>query len=125
MLEELLDSLYPATPLTSIFLTNKHIHDKALKHSGYRQELESLPTKDKFKHRSRNIIWFNPPYNKCTTSSIGRDFLNLISKHFPDNSPQAKIFNKNNIKISYSCTNNMSQIIKNTTKNNSTHRLSN
>ena len=47
---------------------------------------------------SRNIIWFNPPYNKCISSNIGSDFLNLISKHFPNNSPQAKIFNKN-IKI--------------------------
>ena len=68
------------------------------------------------RHRNRNIIWFNPPYNECITSNISRDFLNLISKHFPNNSPLAKIFNKNNIKVSYSCTNNMSQIIKNTTK---------
>ena len=77
----------------------------------------SIYPKDKSKHRSRNIIWFNPPYNKCITSNIGGDFLNLISKHFPNNSPLAKIFNKNNIKVSYSCTSNMSQIIKNTTKN--------
>ena len=82
----------------------------------YKQELEFTPTKDKSKQRSRNIIWFNSPYNKCISSNIGRDFLNLISKHFPINYPQAKIFNKNNIKVSYSCTNNMSQIIKNTTK---------
>ena len=42
----------------------------------------------------------------------GRDFLNLITKHFPNKIPQAKIFNKNNIKVSYSFTSNMSQIIK-------------
>ena len=99
-----------------IFNKHKHIYDKALKHSGYRQALEFIPPKDKSKHRSRNIIWFNPPYNKWITSKIGRDFLNLISKHFTNNTPLAKIFNKNNIKVSYSCTNNMSQIIKNTTK---------
>ena len=57
----------------------KHIYDKALKHSGYRQALEFIPPKDKSKHRIRNIIWFNPPYNKCISSNIGRDFLNLIS----------------------------------------------
>ena len=43
---------------------------------------------------------------------MARDFLNLISKDFPNYSPQAKIFNRNNIKVSYSCTSNISQIIK-------------
>ena len=100
-----------------IFNKHKQIYYKALKHSGYRQELEFTPPKDKSKHRSRNIIWFNPPYNKCISSNIGRDFLNLISKHFPNNSPLAKIFNKNNIKASYSCTNNIAQIIKTQQKN--------
>ena len=90
---------------------NKHIYDKALKYSGYRQALEFIPPKDKPKHRNRNIIWFNPPYNKCITSNIGKDFLKLITKHFLKNSLLAKIFNKN-IKVSYSYTSNMSQIIK-------------
>ena len=94
-----------------IFNKHKYIYDKALKRSGYRQELEFTSPKYKSK-QSRNIIWFNPPYNKCILSNIGRDFLNLICKHFPNNSPPAKIFNKNNIKVSYSCTNNMAQIIK-------------
>ena len=109
---------YLATPLTSIFFNKrKHIYHKALKHNGYRQALEFIPAKDKSKHRSRNIIWFNPPYNKCITSNIGRDFLNLISKHFPNNNPLAKIFNNNNVKVTYSCTNNMSQIITKHKKN--------
>ena len=71
---------------TNIDIFNKHIYDKALKHSGYKQELKFTPPKDKSKHRWRNIIWFNPPYNKCISSNIGRDFLNLISKYFPNNS---------------------------------------
>ena len=95
-----------------IFNKHKHIYDEALKISGYKHELKFTPPKDKSKHRSRNIILFKPPYNKYISSNIGRDFLNLISKHFPNNSPLAKIFNKNIIKISYSCTNNMAQIIK-------------
>ena len=61
---------------------------------GYKQELQFTPPKVNSKHRSRNIIWFNPPYNECISSKIGRDFPNLISKHFPNNSPQTKIFNK-------------------------------
>ena len=68
-----------------IFNKHKHIYVKALKHSGYRQALEFTPPKDKSKHGSSNIIWFKPPYNKCITYNIGRDFLNLISKHFHNN----------------------------------------
>ena len=64
------------------------------------------------KHRNRNITWFNLLYNKCVTSNISRDFLNLICKHFPNHNPLAKIFNRNNIKVSYCCTSNRSQIIK-------------
>ena len=94
-----------------IFNKHKYIYYDALKQSGYKQELEFTSPKDKSKHSNRNIIWFNPPYNKCISSNISRDFLNLISKHFPNNRPLAKIFNKN-IKFNYSCTNNMAQIIK-------------
>ena len=45
-------------------------------------------------------------------TNIGRDFLNLVSKHFPKNHRYSKIFNKNNIKVSYSCTDNLQTIIK-------------
>ena len=44
-----------------------------------------------------------------------------ISKHSPNNSPLAKIFNKNNFKVSYSCTNNMAQIIKKKKKKKKSH----
>ena len=45
-------------------------------------------------------------------TNIGREFLNLVSKHFPKNHRYNKIFNKNNIKVSYSCTDNLQTIIK-------------
>ena len=74
--------------------------------------LEYTPPKSKQKHRNRNVTWYNPPYNKCMISNIGRDYLNLISKHFLSHRPLAKIFNRSNIKVSYSCTSKISQIIK-------------
>ena len=40
------------------------------------------------------------------------EFLNLVSKHFPKNHWYNKIFNKNNIKASYSCTDNQQIIMK-------------
>ena len=45
-------------------------------------------------------------------TNIGREFLNLVSKHFPKNHRYSKIFNKNNIKVNYSCTDNLQTIIK-------------
>ena len=64
------------------------------------------------KNRQRNIIWFNPPYSMNVQTNIGREFLNLVSKHFPKNHRYSKIFNKNNMKVSYSCTDNLQTIIK-------------
>ena len=64
------------------------------------------------KNRQRNIIWFNPPYSMNIQTNIGREFLNLVDKHFPKNHRYNKIFNKNNIKVSYSCTDNLQTIIK-------------
>ena len=64
------------------------------------------------KNRQRNIIWFNPPYSMNVQTNIGREFLNLVSKHFPKKHRYNKIFNKNSIKVSYSCTDKLLTIIK-------------
>ena len=42
---------------------------------------------------------------------IGKIFLNLIKKHFPPHHKFHKLFNKNTVKISYSCTRNIKSII--------------
>ena len=70
------------------------------------------PNRPKKRNRKRNIIWFNPPFNKNIKTNIGKTFLKLIDKHFPRSSKLHKIFNRNTIKVSYSCTENMSMIIK-------------
>ena len=54
------------------------------------------------KQRKRNIIWFNPPFSKNVATKIGRYFLNLVDKHFPRDHKFHKIFNRNNIEVSYS-----------------------
>ena len=38
---------------------------------------------------------------------VGKEFLNLIDKHFPKGSPLSKFVNRNTIKISYKCAPNM------------------
>ena len=59
------------------------------------------------KNRKRKIIWFNPPYNKSVTTNVGNFFLKLIDKHFPKHHKYRQLFNRNTIKVSYSCLPNM------------------
>ena len=63
------------------------------------------------KQRKRNIIWFNPPFSKNVATKIGRYFLNLIDKDFSQDHKFHKIFNRNNIKVSYSCMPNIKSAI--------------
>ena len=44
-------------------------------------------------------------------TNIGKTFFKLLQKHFPPTHPMYTIFNKNKIKISYSCFPNMGSII--------------
>ena len=55
------------------------------------------------KSRKRNILWFNLPYIKSVKTNIGKLCLHLINKHFPPTHKYKKIFNRNTIKVSYSC----------------------
>ena len=67
--------------------------------------------------RKRNIISFNPPYSKNVKTNIGRTFLQLLVKHFPKHHHMHKIFNKNTVKISYSCMRNIDSILSTHNKN--------
>ena len=93
-------------------------YQKALDESGYHYTLQYEPsTTNRRKNRQRNnIIWCNPPFSKNTSTNIGYKFLALIDKHFPKDHKLRKIFNRNTIKISYSCMNNAKQIIDNHNK---------
>ena len=55
------------------------------------------------KSLKRNILWFNQPYSKSVKTNICKIFLCLINKNFPPTHKYRKIFNRNFIKISYSC----------------------
>jgi len=81
-------------------------YQQALKDSGYSYKLKY--TKDNTtpklnRKRSRKITWFNPPYNKAVTTNIGQRFLKIINRIFVPSHALYKIFNKNNLKVSYSC----------------------
>ena len=101
-----------------IFKESIGLYQNALKTSGFIEKLEysvkddeNHVEREEKKKRKRKIIWFNPPFSKNVKTNIGKLFFKLISKHFPKKSKFYKIFNKNNVKLSYSYTRNMGAII--------------
>ena len=95
----------------------KQDYDDALKASGYKTKIEysQAPTNGPKPRRSRNTIWFNPPHNQAVKTDIGRLFLRLIDKHFPRHHKFRPIFNRNTVKISYSCMPNMGRSFRHIT----------
>ena len=97
------------------FQESAPIYQSALRHSNfdhdmsYTQHTSQQPRTRR--NRQRNIIWFNPPFSSSVSTNIGRDFLNLIDKHFPPHHKLHKILNRNTVKVSYSCMNNVKSII--------------
>ena len=101
-----------------IFDSVKPEYEEALKKSGYQASLEYIEAKvDNIENntnklqKKQKIIFFNLPFNKSVTINVGRRFLNLVEKYFPKEHKLHKIFNKNTLKVSYSCSQNMTQII--------------
>ena len=59
---------------------------------------------------------YNPPYNKNVKTNVGKEFLKIIGQCFPTSNSLHKIFNKNTIKLSYSCMPNLEVIIESDNK---------
>ena len=83
--------------------------------SGYTHKLEYKPrttgnNKDKRK-RSRNITWYNPPFDLSVKTNVGRAFLNIIDSSFPVDHMLRTIFNRSTLKLSYSCLPNIKNTI--------------
>ena len=74
--------------------------------------LHAPTTNQKNQKREIETIWFNPPFSKSVSTNVATTFLQLVMKHFPTSHKLHKIFNFNTGKVSRSCINNMSKIIK-------------
>ena len=100
-----------------IFKESIPIYEEALKKSGFHEKLEYVREevdkhgKEEKKMRKQKIIWFNPPYSNNVKSNVGKQFLRLVRRHFPKGHKLNKIFNKNTLKVSYSCMRSMSSIL--------------
>ena len=108
--------------LTSISSSQKVFDDaippyqKALDESGYGHKLTYNPQPKRKRNHQRKIIWYNPPWNANVKTNLGRKFLNIIDRCFPNGHPLHEIFNKHTLKLSYSCMPNMKVSSRHTTK---------
>ena len=92
-------------------------YEKALRDSGYTEDLLYLKkpgNKDlnKKMKRIRNIFWFNPPCSKIVQLNVGKFFFQVVKKHFPKRHKFYIIFIENTVKVSYSCMENVRNIVK-------------
>ena len=91
------------------------LFQESLDRSGYNYKLKYEPQvntpRPKKRGRKRHILWFNPPFNHTVRTNVAREFLSLIDTCFPPGHPLKKIFNRNTVKVAYSTTPNMAQII--------------
>ena len=91
-------------------------YQKALTESGYDHKLTYNPLQEKaLKNKrkwTRNITWYNPPFNSNVRTNLGRTFLHITGKSFPKNHPLRKISNRHMLKLSlYPCMPNMKSVI--------------
>ena len=70
----------------------------------------NVETQKSHKSRNRRVLWYNPLYCSSIKINLGKQFLRLVDKHFPDNHCYRKIFNRKTLKISCSCMNNVKSI---------------
>ena len=101
-----------------MFNNAKITYEKALKNSGFTEGFTYIKpdnltniNREVKKKRKRKIIWYNPPFSLNVKTNVGKVFFKMLRKNFPKTNPMSKIFNKNTVKISYSCTRNVKSII--------------
>ena len=90
------------------FNKSKDLYSNALTESGFKHKITFQGQQNtstviyNTKNRKRKIIWFNPPFSLNVSTNIGKKFFSLLGKHFPKTHQLHKLFNRNNVKVSYS-----------------------
>ena len=84
-------------------------------HSKNRENTSTITNNTK--KRKRKIIWFNPPFSLNVSTNIGKKFFSLLGKHFSKTHQLHKLFNRNNVKVSYSSLPNFKSVINGHNKN--------
>ena len=101
-----------------IFEKCKGPYEDALRASGFEGNLTYSPQSTKRKRsRKREVNYYTPPFSLNVKTRIGGCLFFLLKKHFPKGSNLHRLFNRNTIKISYSCLPNYDCILKGINKN--------
>ena len=100
----------------TVFSSAIPLYQQALIDSGYDFKLKYNPEagsdsqSKRNRRRTRQIVWFNPPYSMNIETNIGQEFLKLID-NFPQNNILAPVMKRNKVKVSFRTMKNMDQII--------------
>ena len=96
-----------------IFKGSAIYYEDTLNKAGYISKLVShiSSANNQENKNKRNVIWFNPPYNKNVTMRIGQSFLHLIETYFTKKHTFNTILDRNKVQLSYSCTQNIKKIM--------------
>ena len=107
------DRLRSLSSSKRVFSEAAQHYQGALEKCGFTHKLEYEKNRNGgiSKNRSRKIIWFNPPFSKNVSTNVAKEFLRLVDKHFGRNQKYKKIFNRQNLKVSYSCMRSMKSIV--------------
>ena len=85
-----------------VFNKSAPLFNRSLERSGYSEPNQHNLDGRIRRHRSLKIIWYNLPHSMNVETNIGRTFLNLVKKHFPNGQRLNKIFSRSTLEISYS-----------------------
>ena len=97
------------SPSKEIFEETVPYYEQYLPNCRYK---ENLNYGDYKKEMTEKNFTVNPPDSKTVKTRIGKLFLQLIKNHFPKEHKFHKIFNRNTLKLSYSCMPNIKTKIK-------------
>ena len=96
------------------FDAETQVYQSALDQAGYHHKLQFYdvqPKPQNKKRRRQNILWFNPPFSLSVATNLGKKFFAILNKHFPKGHKFHGLFNKRNVKLSYSCLPSMKALI--------------
>ena len=110
-------------PILNRVNKSKDLYINALAESGFEQKItfqkqqNTSTVTNNTKNRKRKIIWFNPPFSLNVLTNICKKFFSLLGKHFPKTHQLHKLFNCNNVKVTYSSLPNFASVINGHNKN--------
>ena len=109
------DRLSKLSSSEEIFNTAVPPYQQAISDAGYDYKLKfqpptASPPPKKNRTRTRQTVWFNPPFSLNVETNIGKEFFQIID-NFPKNNILAPIITRGKVKMSYRTMKNMDQII--------------